>query len=174
MAGLGLIVLTHRFRPDLQALLGASGADAVVAAPPMALATLAGDTLALAELRGQVVLLTYFASWCNACKREMPGIETVQRQRIDRGLVAIGLSTDRSVASAKAFAVTRGISFPIAMASVADRAAFGVVSVPTTVVIDRRGDVRHLFRGEISRAALGLALDRLLAEGQSLPAPGGE
>ncbi|MEX1113236.1 MAG: TlpA disulfide reductase family protein [Patescibacteria group bacterium] len=172
MAVLAMSVLMHRFRPDIQALLGGKGDDSLIAPPRLVVATLAGDTIALDELRGQVVLLTYFASWCGACRREMPGIEGVQRKRIDRGLVTIGLSTDRTVAAATAFVVVGALSFPVAMAGDAERAWFGVVSVPTTVIIDREGQVRHQFRGEISQSALGLALDRLLAEGPSPQAAG--
>jgi peroxiredoxin len=156
-----------RLRPETQAIFGGDATSAKPA-PALRLATVSDDTIAVGDLTGSVVLLVYWASWCGDCRRDLPDIQALHVSRSLRGLVTVGLSTDDTRGAAEGFVRARGVTFPIAMAGAAERRPFGVVSIPTTVLIDRRSRVRHIFRGSISRAALGKALDRLLAEGNGL------
>jgi peroxiredoxin len=145
-------------------------------APAFALQTLDGDPVSLEALRGQVVLVNFWATWCPPCRVEMPGFERVYRDRREQGFVIVGISTDRTgTAAVREFLQARGISFPVAMATGAVVRDFGGVrALPTSFLIDREGRVRHEVRGYFAEPALRLAVDRLLAESFAPPAAGGE
>ncbi|MGH7637406.1 MAG: TlpA family protein disulfide reductase [Gemmatimonadaceae bacterium] len=158
-----LVVAARWLRPDAQALLGGD-LKAAWAAPDLRFATQAGDTFRLRDLEVQVVMLTYWASWCGTCRHEMPDIQALHAARSTRGLVTIGMAFDRDPARALAFGRSIGMTFPVVFDDSAGRLAFSVVSVPTTVLIDREGHVRHVFRGALTRATLQIAIDRLLGD----------
>ena len=92
-AVLGLVV--WRFGPQVGAALGLGRGSEP--APGFEVVTLEGDTVRLSDLRGRVVLLNFWATWCAPCRLEMPGFQRVWEDYRDRGVVIIGLSTDRGV-----------------------------------------------------------------------------
>jgi peroxiredoxin len=153
-----------RVWPQLAAALdvGTPGA----AAPTFALQTLEGDTVTLEELRGQVVLVNFWATWCPPCRVEMPGFERVYRDRKDDGFTIVAVSTDRTGEGVvREFLDSRELTFPAAMATgriVRDYG--GVRALPTSFLIDREGRIRHEVRGIFAEPALRMSVDRLLAE----------
>ena len=135
-------------------------------APSFAVRTLDGDQVSLENLRGQVVLVNFWATWCPPCRVEMPGFERVYRDRKADGFTIIGLSVDQGGASSvRAFLAERGITFPVAMATGEVVREFGGVrALPTSLLIDRHGRVRHQVPGLFAEPALRLAVVRLLDE----------
>jgi thiol-disulfide isomerase/thioredoxin len=114
-----------------------------VAAPPLVITTLTGDTFDLAKLRGKVVLVNYWATWCAPCRKEMPKLDAFYKRYHDRGLEIIGISMDFDRDLDKARRVARGVSYPMALAKSVSDDGFGTPkAVPITWIVDRDGKVR--------------------------------
>ena len=145
----------------------AFGVDATTApAPSFAVQTLAGDSLSSASLRGKVVLVNVWATWCPPCRVEMPGFQAVYDRKKADGFVILGISTDVTGPEAVArFLAEREITYPVAMATGGITRRFGDSrALPTSYLIDRQGRIRHEVRGIFGSVALEQAVDRLLAE----------
>lgn len=134
-------------------------------APPLHLTTLDGANIDVQALRGKIVFLNFWATWCGPCRMEIPEFERLQQEYQGR-LQIIGLSIDeaprREVA---AFVRQMKINYPVVMAGPALQSKFGnITAVPTTVVLDESGEIvqRHAGVYPISnwdseiRALLGL------------------
>jgi thiol-disulfide isomerase/thioredoxin len=119
-------------------------------APEFRAPALRGDTLALASLRGSVVLVNLWATWCEPCRWEMPELERLYRRLGPRGLVVVAVSEDEAPPGGVAglrrdlagFTSARGISFPVLLDPEGRLGRlFGVSGLPTTFLIDRDGRV---------------------------------
>jgi len=144
-------------RPVLLAALAALStatpalADPVIGrpAPALAGATFAGRPFDLAALRGRVVVLNFWASWCAPCREEMPALDGFQRQWASRGVLVVGLSTDKPPALPLAGRIADGVGYPILAAANARADGFGMPrELPATVIIDPAGIVRAIVTGE--------------------------
>lgn len=116
--------------------------------PEINLPDLNGKKVSLAALRGKVVVVDFWASWCAPCKEEMPVLEALYKRYKDKGLVVIGVSVDNDLANAKKFVSGVKVSFPIvhdAGHAVADK--FKPPRMPTSYVIDKAGKVRFVHAG---------------------------
>ncbi|HVA63233.1 MAG TPA: TlpA disulfide reductase family protein [Terriglobales bacterium] len=117
-------------------------------APSLEVTTLNGQRISLAALRGKVVLLNFWATWCGPCRQEIPEFE--QLQRIYAGkLQVVGMSVDElPPAAVQKTATAMGINYPVAMATEALQKRFGgMPSIPVTWVIDRNGQVEQKNHG---------------------------
>ena len=96
--------------------------------------------LRLADYKGKVVFLNFWATWCEPCREEMPGMERLHRAYKDRGLVVLAISLDSQGASVvNPFVKKLGLTFPVALdPKMAVRERYGVWAVPSTFIIDRR------------------------------------
>jgi peroxiredoxin len=124
------------------------------------LTALDGSKVRLQELRGKVVLLNFWATWCPPCRREMPALDELYRQSRDRGLVVLAV-TDDDVAAVREYAHKNRYSFPIVLDP--ERRSFEkyrVAGYPSSIVIDREGGIAAVFMGARSRAGFGRALER--------------
>jgi peroxiredoxin len=164
--GLALFLL-HRLGPQIGALTGVGSEGDPV--PDLTVATLDGDTITSAQLRGKVVVLNFWATWCMPCRLEMPSLEKLHREHPGGDVVVLGLSTDvGSEKPIREFLAERDISYPVGRATPAQRRDFGGIrGIPTTFVIGRAGVVRHRVVGYFAPPALHAAVNRLLEE----PAP---
>lgn len=153
-----------RITPQLRAAVG--GHAAGTEAPAVTLAMLDGGTLRLDELRGQVVLVNFWAAWCPPCRAEMPGFQTVYDARYTTGFTVVGISMDEgSSPTVAAFLQDHRITYPVALATPATVAAFGNVNdLPTSFLIDRQGRIRYTVRGIFAPQTLRRVVDGLLAE----------
>jgi|APMI01.1.fsa_nt_gi thiol-disulfide isomerase/thioredoxin len=125
-----------------------------------------GHQLRAAELRGRVVLVNVWATWCAPCRAEMPALRQLARAYAADSVVVLGFSVDRGPAQAvDAFLAARDISYPVAIVDDAVIASLGgVQGYPTSFLIDKRGLVRHVVIGPVGPVTLRPALMRLIAE----------
>ena len=136
-------------------------------APEYAARTLDGDTVSLAELRGQAVLLNVWATWCPPCRKEMPDLQALHEELGPRGLNVVGVSIDAAGADeiVREFLDEYGITYTILRDS-DERvsSAFPAQGVPITVLIDPKGTIvwRHLGPLTADQPDLREALERAL------------
>jgi len=129
------------------ACVAASTATAPVvvgrAAPALIVPRLDGATFDLTALRGKVVIVNFWASWCSPCRAEMPQLDAFYRQHHAQGLELLGLSVDDPQDRATVAHIMKSFSYPAAMAVAAKVNDFGApVAVPMTWIIDAKGVVR--------------------------------
>ena len=140
------------------------------AAPAFTAARLdaAGQPLGLASLRGQVVYVDFWASWCVPCRLSMPALDALYAKNQSRGFVVVGINKDVAAADAQRFLERVRVSFPlVADGDDAIARSFRVKAMPSGYLIDRRGTVRYVHRGFTAEtgAALEKQVDGLLNEG---------
>ena len=117
-------------------------------APDFALKADNGRNVRLREMRGQVVMLNFWATWCGPCREEMPKLEQLYVKYRPAGFTLLGVNIDDNPKNALSMAKKLGVSFPILF----DRdkqvsKLYKVDAMPSTVLIDRDGKTRYLHRG---------------------------
>jgi cytochrome c-type biogenesis protein len=143
-------------------------------APDVELKTTDGKPLKLSDLRGQVVLLNFWATWCVPCRSEIPGLNDMQRELAGRGFKVLGVSTSDSAELIREYQKDVRQEYTVAVGddAVANKYAVGVL--PTTFVIDRQGRIRQKVIGEKSRAEFEAMITPLLDEQAASAALGGQ
>ena len=107
-----------------------------------------GKNIKLSELRGQVVMLNFWASWCGPCRKEMPLLEKIHKKYKRLGFTLLGVNVEENSSAAKKYLRDVKVSFPILF----DRTnktskLYDVSAMPTTILIDRSGNKRFLHKG---------------------------
>ena len=113
--------------------------------PDFSLTDLQGHPLSSADLRGKVVLVDFWATWCQPCKKEMPGYQKLLDRYGDRGLVVLGFKFDtmKDMEDPLQFASKIGVHYPLAVATDDVKERFGGIDgLPTTMLYDRQGALR--------------------------------
>jgi cytochrome c biogenesis protein CcmG, thiol:disulfide interchange protein DsbE len=135
-------------------------------APPLVVRDLSGRTFDLAKLRGKIVVVNFWATWCPPCRKEMPALSAFYRQYHRRGVEMIGIAvkSDRSPAQK----IMQSLSYPAAMIGDAKTNGFGTpAEIPETFVIGRSGLVRDRLTPEktpITEESLSAAVLPLLTQ----------
>lgn len=124
--------------------------------------TLAGEEIPLDRLRGQVVLLDSWATWCGSCRSEMPRFQTVLERYRDRGFRILALSIDEAPAAVASFIEEHGSTSPAAMVSEEARRRFSATGVPRSYLLDQRGEIRWSVHGVLHEKELWAAVQALL------------
>lgn len=159
-----LVWAAPRCWPHVKALVGVRAREA--RQPQFTVTTRTGQVLTADSLRGKVVLVNVWATWCPPCRAEMPALQQLADANRDAGMVLLGLSVDRGPAGqVDAFLAERGITYPVAI--VGDdviRAFGGVRGYPTSFLLDRQGVVRHEVMGPVGPITLRPAIGRLLRD----------
>ena len=118
------------------------------AAPAFQLNSNTGKPLALADFRGQIVLLNFWASWCGPCRQEMPILEQLNRQYHGKGVTLLGINVEPDSAAAVSWLKATPVTFPILFDTDSKVSnLYEVAGMPNTVIIDRKGLVRYIHRG---------------------------
>jgi thiol-disulfide isomerase/thioredoxin len=131
--------------------------------PPVAFSTLDGRVGSLDNLRGKVVLVNFWATWCPYCRHEMPAMQEFYRDYEKKGFEIIAFSTDDEAGKVRDFLRENGYTFPAAMAGDDQRRAFGDVSqLPTSFIIDRDGKLRYKIHGQVHYGRLEGLVEPLL------------
>lgn len=135
-------------------------------APVFSAPLLDGGQFHLADTEGKVLLLDFWATWCPPCVASLPHLERIHGQFADRGFSVVGVNQEPGEeARVRAFVAGRGLSFP----SVVDHGhvgtRYGVTSLPTTYLVDRKGKVRAVFRGLVPAGRLEQAIEEVLGGG---------
>jgi len=136
-------------------------------APELGIADLSGHPVTLASLRGRVVVVDFWASWCEPCATSMPVYQRLYSSLSGQGLTIVGVSQDTRAENARQFATRHRVTFPVLVDSahaIANR--YHPAHMPTAFVIDRRGLVRHVHQGwhASDAASLESQVRALLAE----------
>ncbi|MEP7302800.1 MAG: TlpA disulfide reductase family protein [Caldimonas sp.] len=136
-------------------LLAAGTATPAIApsanAPDFTLRTMNGPNLRLAEQRGRVVMVNFWATWCGPCRQEMPQLDRLYQKYRASGFVLLGVNVDDDVHKAADVAAKLGVSFPVLLDT--DKAVsklYDLSTMPSTVIIDRDGKVRYFHRGYLA------------------------
>lgn len=117
-------------------------------APDFALTTLDGEKVKLSDLKGHVVMINFWASWCGPCRQEMPLLNDIYASYKKAGFVLLGVNLDESAEDAKAFLKKTPVNFPVLIDSkgqVAD--LYKNQAMPSSYFVDRKGDLVYLHQG---------------------------
>ncbi len=132
-------------------------------APEFRLASVDGGSLSLSELRGKVVVLNFWATWCVPCRAEMPALEHVYQMHRDRGLVVVGVDVQESAEKVLGFLPEVNVTFPIVLDSDTKLATrYRATGLPATFILDRQGVVRDIRLGPYTEEMLLPRLEPLL------------
>ncbi len=117
-------------------------------APDFTLQSSTGENVRLAEQRGQVVMLNFWASWCGPCRKEMPLLDAMYQRYSSAGFVLYGVNVEEDNTDAKKLLKELGVTFPVLFDTESKASSlYNVDAMPTTVVIDKKGQVRFVNRG---------------------------
>jgi peroxiredoxin len=136
-------------------------------APAIRLVTTSGQPVTLANYQGYVLVMDFFATWCIPCKESIPHLNSLSRKYGKQGLQILGVSVDEgSDRDVKNFIVDRKISYPVAISSEDMQTDYGLRSIPTIYVINKKGIVAEKFQGYSDQTAKAMedTIKRLLAE----------
>jgi cytochrome c biogenesis protein CcmG/thiol:disulfide interchange protein DsbE len=143
-------------------------------APDFQVTTFDGQKLSLADFKGQVVVLNFWATWCGPCKRELPLLEDYHRRQHSAGLVILAVATENSLTPFQLRPLAKLLTLQMVKRFKGD---YGDIKyLPTNFVIDRKGILRYAESGGFTREGLEEVLGPLIAETSATPqaAAGGQ
>lgn len=150
-------------------LSGSSGlTEAPIAgyiAPDFTLETIQGEELSLSDLRGQPVVLNFWASWCPPCRVEVPHFQAAS-VKFNGQAAIVGIDQGEPLSVVADFGALMGVSYPLLLDqdSTVNR-QYGVAALPTTVFVGSDGVVRDVYTGIINQAVLEERIERMFADG---------
>jgi len=139
------------------------GSPAQSAAPDFRIKDLNGKEHTLAEYRGKVLFLNFWATWCPPCRAEIPDFVEIYKEFKSQGLEILGISVDEGgIEAVKLFAAKFRINYPLAMVTQEIYNAYSPGAyIPTTFIIDKSGQILDKIVGQIDKQALRAAFERL-------------
>ena len=117
-------------------------------APDFSLHSKNGGMVTLSDLRGQVVMVNFWATWCGPCREEMPHLEALYQRYGDLGFTLLGVNVEEDSSGADEFLAETPVSFPILFDpdnQVSE--LYDVIAMPSTVIVDRTGNMRFIHHG---------------------------
>jgi peroxiredoxin len=117
-------------------------------APNFTLTSRTGEPVSLADLEGEVVMVNFWATWCGPCRQEMPHLEALHQRYSDLGFTLLGVNVEEDSSLSDKFLAETPVSFPILFDPENDVSKlYDVVAMPSTVMIDRNGNMRYIHHG---------------------------
>jgi len=136
--------------------------------PPVNVSQLNGGRWKLADHRGEVVLINFWATWCLPCRQETPGLVKLSNTYRGKGAAVIGIAFDEGGTEAiQDFVHEFHLPYPVGLVEPESSWASSVESLPTTILIDRGGRVAKIYMGAVRESVFEADVDRLLAEVRS-------
>jgi thiol-disulfide isomerase/thioredoxin len=185
---IGLLVMSNRVTllassrlagivPNLESLLHLRAPEtpppakrseqAYAPAPDVQFTKLDGSVFRLNDLKGRVVLLNFWATWCVPCRNEIPSLSAMQKDLDSRGLSVVGVSYDDTADLVQEFQKDIPQSYQIVLGGREVGSQLPASPLPTTYIIDRQGRIREKMIGERTRSAFEAVIKPLLDEGQT-------
>ena len=131
-------------------------------APAFTLPDLTGRSVSLADFKGKVVVLDFWATWCPPCRKEIPDFISIQNEYGSKGVQVVGIALDE-LPKVRAFVQSNGMNYPVLMGNDAITAQYGgIEGIPTTFIIDRNGKIVERFEGFRPRETFVAAIKSLL------------
>jgi cytochrome c biogenesis protein CcmG/thiol:disulfide interchange protein DsbE len=132
-------------------------------APNFTLPQLNGPPVTLSQLRGQVVVINFWASWCTECRTEQAALNQTWQQFQDSGVVVLGINFEDSTGAARDYVRSEGLSYPVVEDAVSRTAlTYGLRGVPETFVVSRSGRIVNRVIGPVDTAALNDEISAML------------
>ena len=117
-------------------------------APDFTLKRVDGRNLRLSEYRGEVVLINFWASWCGPCRQEMPILSDLHERYKSLGFTVLGINVEEDSTDARRLLGKMPVSFPVLLDNTSSVSKqYDVVAMPSTVLVDRNGNMRYLHKG---------------------------
>lgn len=133
------------------------------AAPNFTLPQLDGPPVTLSRLRGQVVVINFWASWCAECQVEQAALDQTWQQFQDSGVVVIGVNFEDSTGAARSYVRAQAVTYPVVEDAGSQTAlAYGLRGVPETFVVNQSGRVVNRVFGPVDAAALAREINSML------------
>jgi peroxiredoxin len=140
-------------------------------APDFTLTTPDGTSITLSQLRGQAVVLNFWATWCPVCRRELPEIEAAYQKYREQGVVILGVDQQESPDEVAEFMAQNGLNYPTVIDPQGEVGkTYQVIGIPTAVFIDAQGVVRARHIGPLTVSQFDEYVDPLLPETAAGPA----
>ena len=155
-----------------ESVLGAATRSARDAFPAFDLPRRGGGRLSLAEYRGNVTLVNFWASWCGPCRTEMPALDSLERRLSGPGFGFAALNADLDWHDADQFATDHGIAFPIGYGGAGLEGRYHYPGLPFTVLLDADGRVVRRWIGQLSQTDLETIALLVAAERTTSGSPG--
>ncbi len=136
-------------------------------APPIKVVSTSGQQISLTNYKGYVLVMDFFASWCHPCRESIPHLLELNRKYGKQGLQILGMSVDEEVGrDLKNFIAEQKFTYPVALANEELQAEYGLRSVPTLFVINKKGIVAEKFQGfnDDTKRSMETLIKKLLAE----------
>jgi cytochrome c biogenesis protein CcmG/thiol:disulfide interchange protein DsbE len=136
-------------------------------APNFTLAQLDGPPVTLSKLRGQVVVINFWASWCAECKTEQAALDQAWRRFQDSGVVVVGVNFEDETSAARGYVRTADVTYPVVEDADSSTAlAYGLRGVPETFIVNRSGRIVNRIIGSVDAADLASQINATLTASQ--------
>jgi cytochrome c biogenesis protein CcmG, thiol:disulfide interchange protein DsbE len=135
-------------------------------APDFTLAQLDGPSVTLSKLRGQVVVVNFWASWCTECHTEQSALDQTWQQFRDSGVVVLGVNFEDTTGDARDYVHTAGVAYPVVEDTDSRTAlAYGLRGIPETFIVDKSGRIVDRVIGPVDSAKLARQINSVLLAG---------
>jgi len=129
-------------------LLPVFAADASGPAPDFTLQSRSGEQVSLSDLRGNVVMINFWATWCGPCRQEMPHLEALHQRYSGLGFTILGINVEEDSSLSGKFLAETPVTFPVLFDPANGVSElYDVVAMPSTVIVDRKGNMRFIHHG---------------------------